>query len=76
MTLAEDLSEWTDGDYAAYLLGIQLGAVRGDFTTTNKHVFWTDNRLGNGLRAALLALVEAGLLERDEADDRYRWGSG
>ncbi len=76
MTLARELAEWMDWDYSAYVLGTHIGAVTGDFATTNKHVFWTDNRLGNGLHAALNALVEAGVLERrEEPDEQFRWVS-
>lgn len=73
--LADDLADWTGDDYAAFLVGLHLGAVEGYFAVTNKHVFWTDNRLGNGLHAALLALVEAGVLEQRTEDSQFLWGS-
>ena len=39
-----------------------------------KHVFWTDNQLGNGFHDALLALVNAGVLDRRaEPDEQFRW---
>lgn len=75
VTLTEELAGWTDWDYAAYLLGSHLGVLTGDFPRVNKHLFWTDNRLGNGLRAALLALADGGVLEWREADDQFRWVS-
>jgi hypothetical protein len=74
VTLADDLADWTDWDYAGYSLGLQLGILSGDFAVANKAVFWTDNPLGNGLHDALLALVTAGVLERrEEPDEQFRW---
>jgi hypothetical protein len=74
VTLAEDLAEWTDWDLAAYRLGVCLGAITGDFGTENKGVFWSDNRLGNGLHDVLLNLVEAGVLQRREVpDEQFCW---
>jgi hypothetical protein len=75
MSLAMDLAEWTDSDVAAYLLGRSLGLFQNqNFQTDTKHVFWTNNPLGNGLHDALLALVRAGVLERrDEPDEQFRW---
>jgi hypothetical protein len=75
MSLAEDLGEWTDCDFAAYVLGRSLGLFQGqNFQTDAKHVFWTDNDLGNGLHDALLALARAGVLDhREEPDDQFRW---
>jgi hypothetical protein len=44
------------------------------FHIDTKHVFWTDNDLGNGLHDALLALVRAQVLDRrEEADEQFRW---
>lgn len=74
MSLADDLADWTDWDGAAYCLGQAIGLFEGVAFTEAKHVFWTDNDLGNGLRNALAALVSAGVLEyRDEPDDQFRW---
>ena len=39
-----------------------------------KHIYWSDNALGNELVNALEALVKARVLEkRDEPDDQVRW---
>ena len=74
MTLAADLAEWTDWDYAAYRLGLCLGVLNGDFATDKKGVLWSDNCLGNGLHDVLLKLAEAGVLERrEEPDEQFRW---
>ena len=75
MSLAEDLADWTDWDVSAYYLGRSLGLFRDqNFSKDAKHVFWTDNDLGNGLHDALLALVKARVLEhREEPDEQFRW---
>lgn len=74
MSLADDLRDWTDWDGAAYAFGQAIGLFeRTDFQRV-KHVFWTDNKLGNGLHDALLALANAGVLDRrDEPDEQFRW---
>jgi hypothetical protein len=74
MSLADDLSDWTDWDGAAYCLGRSLGLFHTVNFLRAKHVFWTDNELGNGLHDALLALVKAGVLDRrEEPDEQFRW---
>jgi len=74
MSLNADLADWTDWDFAAHILGRALGLTLGDFSTEAKSVYWTDNRLGNGLHDALLALVQAGVLERrQDPDEQFRW---
>ena len=74
MSLADDLSGWTDWDWAAYALGRALRLFRDTDPARVKHVFWTDNRLGNGLPDALLAFVDAGVLDRrEEPDEQFRW---
>ncbi|GLI00926.1 hypothetical protein [Phytohabitans aurantiacus] len=74
MALADDLDDWTDWDAAAYVLGRILGLFPDADFLDVKHVFWTDNQLGNGLRDALLALVAAGVLgRREEPDEQFRW---
>lgn len=74
MSLAEDLAGWADWDGAAYQLGRAIGLFEGVTFGDAKHVFWTDNDLGNGLHEALVALVRAGVLERrDEPDEQFRW---
>ena len=74
MSLPDRLADWTDWDVAAYEVGRCLGVLHGNFATDNKGVFWSDNRLGNGLHDVLLRLVEAGVLERrEEPDEQFRW---
>ena len=72
MKFLDVLSQWHDSDSAGFHLAVSLGALPEDAWFENKWVFWTDNPLGNGLHAALLALVSAGLLEYDEDEDRFR----
>jgi hypothetical protein len=73
MKFSDMLSDWTDADGAAFRLAVALGALapNADFTQ-EKWRFWTDNPLGNGLHAALVALVDAGLLESQD-DEIFRW---
>jgi hypothetical protein len=47
--------------------------VGADFIRV-KGVFWIDNKLGHGPHDALLALVDAGVLDRrEEPDEQFRW---
>jgi hypothetical protein len=74
MELPGQLDDWTDWDGAAFLVGRALGLFKHSALPDAKGVFWTDNRLGNGLHAVLLDLVEAGVLERrEEPDEQFRW---
>ena len=77
MALADELAEWTDWDFAAFLVGLNLDVLSGNFATDSKAVFWTKNSLGDGLHDVLLALVRAGVLERrEEPDEQFRWRGG
>ncbi|MEK6880408.1 MAG: hypothetical protein AABY22_12400 [Nanoarchaeota archaeon] len=72
-TLKENLSDWTDFDTAAFLLGKSLGFFK-DTSQNYKHVFWSNNKLGDRLNLMLEALVEQGfLLKQDDPDLRYKW---
>ncbi len=72
--LANDLAAWTDWDWAAYRLGRAIGLFGDQTFFQVKGVFWTDSALGDGLHAALGALVDAGVLDqRGEPDLQYRW---
>jgi hypothetical protein len=73
-----ELEVWTDWDVAAFYLARRLGVIGLDtrFHAEAKHIFWTDNPLGNGLNRILQELVGAGVLEmRDEPDEQYRWNA-
>lgn len=76
MTLKEHLSEWTDIDIAQFHLARCLGLMSPEinFSTDAKHIFWTDNPIGNMLAKILDSMTETGILEkRDEPDFQYRW---
>jgi hypothetical protein len=73
--LSEGLTDWTDWDGAAFVVGRSLGIFEEFVTFTQvKSVFWTDNPLGNALHEVLLQLVAAGVLERrEEPDEQFLW---
>jgi len=70
------LKDWTDWDGASFELAVLLGIMEPGPTSwlANKHVFWSDNRLGTSLHVILEALVSVGVLEkRTEPDTQYRY---
>jgi hypothetical protein len=74
--LKENLAEWTDLDWAAFQLAACLGLMLPDpnlFRTKAKHVFWTNNPVGEALYRMLCELAEVGILEHDEEEMRYSW---
>ena len=74
--LKQALNHWQDIDCAQYHLAISLGLIESDvpFATQVKHVFWTDNPIGNMLGEILDTLTKAYVLQqRDEPDYQYRW---
>lgn len=74
--LEQPLVDWKDADEAAFQVGVVLGLWSSDREAwrENKHVFWTNNDLGNAIHATLKHLVGRGILERrDEPDLQYRW---
>lgn len=78
MTLKEELKDWTDIDWACFRLAVVLGLMpdeQGLFATKAKHVFWSDNELGNELYAFLFKLIDTGVLIREDegADDKVKW---
>jgi hypothetical protein len=75
-TLKTELADWRDWDVASYILSQNIGLMNTDVSlqTKAKHVFWSDNPIGNTLTEILNQLVEVGILEkRDEPDLQYRW---
>jgi hypothetical protein len=76
MTLRDRLRDWTDWDVAEWELARSLGLMHGGvrFHLEPKHVFWTDNSIGQMLRDVLGQLTRIGVLEfREEPDNQYRW---
>lgn len=71
------LSDWQEADVAMFHLATVLGIVE----KTNipfggkKHLFWSNNPVGNLLFDQLKQLVEVGILEFDDEDQRFRWNS-
>ena len=77
-TLRHSLAEWTDADVASYYVAVALGVApdpgsKWDFWGGKKWMFWSANRLGEGLYRVLEMLVEAGVLEKDEDEMKFRW---
>lgn len=74
MTLRETLTEWCDWDEAATAYGRSLGIFDGADRRQVIQVVLSDNPLGGGLHAGMMALVEAGVVERrEEPDEQFRW---
>jgi hypothetical protein len=70
------LVDWVDIDFAQYYLAQSLGLMDETVTfhSDAKHVFWTDNPIGNMLANMLDELTTTNILEkRDEPDFQYRW---
>jgi hypothetical protein len=75
-TFKEALEKWTDYDIAEYLLALDLGLVKeGDFQVRAKHIFNTDNKLGNMLSDILRKMEEEGILEYNEEETQFRWNA-
>jgi predicted enzyme related to lactoylglutathione lyase len=74
-TLRETLSDWVDVDNAGCAMGVCIGLIPpSEGWARHKHVFWSNNPIGNMLYKWIDDLVAAGVLEkRDEPDIQYRW---
>ena|SRR3990167_10743854 len=75
--LKESLNDWTDSDLAGFALAVCLGLMPNDIKVFNgkaKHVFWSNNPLGNLLGQFLYRLGKLGVLETDD-DSRFRWNN-
>jgi hypothetical protein len=73
--LSDELADWNDWDGASYSLAISLGIMdkaKTPYMSAAKHVFWSDNPLGNMLHQTLEELVKLGFVEKNE-EDQYRW---
>ncbi len=77
----EQLAGWTDSDVASFLLGKTLGVFPQDSAWSDfiiegnrKWLFWSANRLGDGLYTVLEVLVDAGVLEKS-GDQQFRWNA-
>ena len=78
-TFRAAIQEWSDVDLAQYALAVALGMIapeRSPFATKAKHLFWTNNPLGNALHEFLETLARLGVIERrGEPDLQYRWNA-
>lgn len=78
-SLRDALGDWTDWDGAAFRVAVCLGLMRDEpelLPGRAKHLFWSNNPVGNALYRILDELVAAGVLETcDEPDRQYRWNS-
>jgi hypothetical protein len=75
-TLKNCLQDWTDIDGAQHQLAQSLGLMISEvrFAVEAKHVYWSNNPVGNALYDILIKLVEIKVLEyRDEPSDQVRW---
>lgn len=73
------LRDWADHDVALFALGRALGLFASagfDEFQRQKHVFWSNNRLGNLLDLLMNELIEEGLVEFDSHLVQYRWAPG
>jgi hypothetical protein len=76
LELSMILRDWTDWDVAAFHVGRALGLFERQTQLDAKHIFWTDNPVGNMLHRILGELGTAGIVDRrSEPDDKYRWSS-
>lgn len=76
MSLAKDLQDWTDWDYAGYSVAIHLGIIEGEFLAPGiKGIFWSNNLLGNAIHEILQKLVEAEVLLYEAEESQYKWNA-
>ena len=69
----ESIKDWTEVDGVEHELGKCFGLWdKEDFCTTLKHVFWTDNSVGNCLYEILIQFEKLGLIEYDRENLKMR----
>lgn len=74
----ERFEDWLDFDVASYEIGVSLGFFKdyrkeggSIFDHADKHIFWSNNPLGNFFSDVLTEMVNLGKLETDD-DGRFR----
>jgi len=74
-TLRARLASWTDRDVAGYWIALSIGLIEpaASFSSDAKHVFWTNNALGEAIDDVLMLLVKIGAVEHDQDEQRVRW---
>lgn len=76
LTLKSALADWTDPDVAMFALAQCIGIFGLEVEVSDvKHLIVTADTLGVGLWSILNELVEMGVLEARESDQRFRWHS-
>ena len=79
--LSHTLKEWTEIDISAFHIAVALDILpplSDEKEIYNfggkKHIFWTNNPMGNMLFDLLESLVILNVLEKQDTDDElYRW---
>jgi hypothetical protein len=77
-SLREELRDWTDVDQAQHCLSLCVGLMDPSvrFHLEAKHVYWTNNPVGDMLLGILEKLADVEVLEkRDEPDLQFRWNT-
>lgn len=76
-SLKHNFTKWIDIDEAQYFLAKNLGIIESDTSfIETKHIYWSDNEVGNKLVRILDFFVEQGLMrKRDEPDLQYIWNN-
>ena len=72
------MADWEKFDVAAYHLGVVLGIFpeldfKNDTWANSKHIFWSNNPLGESLHDILQEIVHIKMLEYDDGNPAYRW---
>ncbi len=76
-TLKDPIADWTDIDVAEFHLATALGLMGPDTDSHRaKHVFWSNNPVGNMLYEIIKLLIEQRILETHPDDDTIvRWNA-
>lgn len=76
-TLKDKLKDWTDVDVACYYLAICLGLMNEttSFPVEAKHVFWTNNAVGNMLIDMVDSMIAEQILKAKDDGQLVRWNS-
>lgn len=73
----ELLKNWEDFDVVEFYLGCTLGIFEYDEKfenfRKNKHIFWTNNPLGDMLAKMLEDMAAEGILEFDREELKLKW---
>lgn len=74
-SIKEYLKDWQDYDVAQFYLGCVLGLFNNDNDTFRaiKHIFWTDNELGNFLFIMLEDMSNKKMLLIDRDKMMFKW---